>query len=349
MKICFFGIYDPTYSRNDVLITGLRELGVEVIECREDWRDPKRYLKLWRRLRALKNGFDCVYAAYPSPVPTLLARLITRKPVVADAFYSMYDSVVNDRKKFRRLSLRSLKLLILDWLGIVFAHLIITDTKCHASYWSDWWFVRKSKIRTVYLGVNDKIFHPMPHIANNRILVHFHGTFIPLQGTTKIVEAAKLCASHQNISFRMIGAGRDLGKAKKLATDIGVKNIEFIDRNVPVSDLVRYLGEADIVLGIFGDTAKAQRVIPNKVYEGLAAERAIITMDTPAIRESFSDRDMMLVSGDPRSIADAIITLSTDPVRRKELAKRGHEAVSAYRPVPIARSLLKTIESFKLT
>ena len=88
MKICYFGIYNPNYSRNDILLSGLNQIGVEVIQCNADWRDPKRYFKLWKNLRALRNEYDCVYAAYPSPIATILARLISSKPVICDAFYS---------------------------------------------------------------------------------------------------------------------------------------------------------------------------------------------------------------------------------------------------------------------
>ena len=44
MKICYFGIYNPNYSRNDILLSGLNQIGVEVIQCNADWRDLKDIL-----------------------------------------------------------------------------------------------------------------------------------------------------------------------------------------------------------------------------------------------------------------------------------------------------------------
>ncbi len=35
MKILYFGVYDPNYARNWVLINGLRKNGVEVLECND--------------------------------------------------------------------------------------------------------------------------------------------------------------------------------------------------------------------------------------------------------------------------------------------------------------------------
>ena len=35
MRILYFGVYDPNYARNWVLINGLRKNGVEVLELRQ--------------------------------------------------------------------------------------------------------------------------------------------------------------------------------------------------------------------------------------------------------------------------------------------------------------------------
>lgn len=347
MKICFFGIYEPSYSRNNILLKGLKEIGVEVVECRIDSHTPWKYLKLWKDLRALRNQYDFIYAAYPSPVPAILAKIVSRKPVVADAFYSMFDSVVNDRKKFSPWHPISIKLLVLDWLSVILADIIITDTDEHKLYWSSWWGVKANKIRTVYLGINNSFFYPLPQQKREGILVHFHGYYIPLQGVLKIIEAAHICAqdSGRQIHFRLIGGGRDYNKARELAKRYDLSNVEFVN-SVPLKDLNSYLGEADIVLGIFGDTDKARRVIPNKVYEGLAAKKALITMNSPAIREVFDDRDMLLVENDPTSIANGIMTLANYPARREALASHGYEKVSEYRPKYVAEMLVEVFEEY---
>ena len=48
-----------------------------------------------------------------------------------------------------------------------------------------------------------------------------------------------------------------------------------------------YMAKADVVLGLFGDVDRAMRAIPNKVYEGLAARKAVMNMDSPTLREIF--------------------------------------------------------------
>lgn len=342
LTICFFGIYNPSYSRNEILLSGLASAGVEVIQCRADWRDRWRYVKLWKSLRALRNQYDCVYAAYPSPVPTIIARLMSRRPIISDAFYSMYDSVVNDRREISWWHPRALKLLVIDWLSILLAHVVITDTEEHKKYWSSWWGLGGKKIHTVYLGFNDQVFYPTPSVRKDYFLVHFHGTYIPVQGVEKIIEAAHLCSDNPKIRFRLIGSGADSIKVQKLAEHYKLKNIEFVGR-VSLAQLNLYMAEADIVLGIFGDTDKARRVIPNKVYEGMAAGKAVMTMDTLAIREIFSDDEILIVKNDPLSIADGIMRLSQDENMRKRLAENAYRAVSRYKPINVAKSLISII------
>ena len=75
---------------------------------------------------------------------------------------------------------------------------------------------------------------------------------------------------------------------------------------------------AHIVLGIFGDTDKAKRAIPNKVYEAMAMGKAIITSDTIGIHElPHADQVFLLVPvADPQALANAILELKNNDSRR---------------------------------
>ena len=62
----------------------------------------------------------------------------------------------------------------------------------------------------------------------------------------------------------------------------------------------------NLCLGIFGDTGKAARVIPNKVFQILSAGAPLITRDSPAIRELLSP-DMPGVYLVPPADPDALL------------------------------------------
>ena len=62
----------------------------------------------------------------------------------------------------------------------------------------------------------------------------------------------------------------------------------------PYAELPARMAAAHVVLGAFGSTAKAGRVVPHKVYQGLAAGRAVVTGDGRGVREVLTpDRDVV--------------------------------------------------------
>jgi glycosyltransferase involved in cell wall biosynthesis len=343
LRVCWFGIYDPKYPRNDILLRGLRAAGVGVVEIQADWKDPHRYAYLRKELRDRSGDYDLIYTAYPATVPTIWAKLLTRKPVVMDALYSMYDAVVQDRKEIPAYHPRAIKLWVLDWLSALLADCMIVDTGQHQAYWARFPFVRRSKIHVVYTGVQDHIFKPGQKGADG-FLVSFHGFYIPLQGVDKIVKAAALLRN-ESIRFRLIGSGQLSNTVDALIKEHSLVNIEQTGRKTP-EEIARLSQEADVVLGIFGDSDKARRVIPNKLYEGLAMKKAVITADTPAVREIFDESDLILIENTPEALAGAIRMLEADIDLRARIAANGYEKVlTRFAPAPLGKTLASLLLS----
>ena len=85
--------------------------------------------------------------------------------------------------------------------------------------------------------------------------------------------------------------------------------------------LVDEMYRASVVLGVFGTSAKANRVIPHKVFEAVACGRPVLTADTEAIREGFDDGAIATCPpGDPGALANALAELASDPARLRDLA-----------------------------
>jgi glycosyltransferase involved in cell wall biosynthesis len=153
----------------------------------------------------------------------------------------------------------------------------------------------------------------------------FFGTYVPLHGASYIVKAAQLLEHELGIHFMFIGNGQDRQKIHNLVRSLELKNIAFKAMLEPVH-LKQEIAGAYVCLGIFGNTPKTPLVIPNKVFEALAMGKAVITADTPAIRELFGEDELMLVpAADPEALADAIKKLKNDPTLRGRIAQRGHK------------------------
>jgi len=179
----------------------------------------------------------------------------------------------------------------------------------------------------------------------DKFQIFFHGNFIPLQGVQFIVKAAKILAGNPEIIFYLIGQGQTRAEAIELAKQLELKNIIFIDR-VPGNELPSRLKAADLCLGIFGDTEKTLRVIPNKVYECIAMAKPVISADTPAIRELFTDRENILLCkvADANSLAGKILKLKNNEDLRRKIAVGGYELYrSQARPAVIGKKLLESL------
>lgn len=321
MKVCWFGLYKDTYSRNRVLIDGLQAQGVEVIECKASYKRPYKHLHLLRQLLALRNNYDVLYCAFPVNWTILIAYLFQRKPIVVDAFFPMYDAHVKDRKSVGRYSLKALLYRLQDYLCVRLADMVVVDTQAHAHYWRDVYDHKHMVV--VPVGSDDSVFFPIKTAAkSSKCEVVFQGTFIPLQGVEKIVGAADLLRQRPDIHFTFIGEGQTLPaireriKAKKL-------EITFVPM-LPLAQLNQRINQADILLGVFGDSSKTDRVIPNKVWQAAAVAKPMITKNTPAIRECFTENELILIDNTPAAIATAITDLVDDTEKRELVAKQAH-------------------------
>jgi glycosyltransferase involved in cell wall biosynthesis len=218
----------------------------------------------------------------------------------------------------------------LDWLPAKLADLILLDTFSHIEYFAATFGIAKNKFQRILVGTDDSelYFDPTLAAARDFFLVHFHGGFLPLQGIEFIVGAAKILES-ENIRFNIIGRGQEYNKIKALAKESNVGNIEFIEP-VPYQRLRQYISAADICLGIFGQSAKTGRVIPNKVYEAAACGKAIVSARGPAIIEVFTDRENIILcrAADENDLAAKILELKNDQDLKNQV---GESALKLYR------------------
>ena len=98
-----------------------------------------------------------------------------------------------------------------------------------------------------------------------------------------------------------------------------LERIEFTGR-LDYADAPRVLAQSHIAVGAFGSSTKAGRVIPHKLWQGLAAGRAVVTGDGEGPREVFEDGvHLKLV---PRDDAAAIAGALADLLRSSELRER---------------------------
>jgi len=332
-KICFFGIYNPNYSRNLTMKKVFLENDFQVVECHVNPREyttvGKYVLLIKKAWHLRKENLSYIYVAFPGQSVVWLAKLIFRQKILFDAFLSLYDSDVCDRKLYTKWHPKAFYDWFLDWSSCFLADVVILDTDEHKKYFREHYFVPADKLIRVLVSAVEDVFYKRNDGFAKRdyFLVHFHGTFIPLQGVEHIIDAAKILEA-ESVIFQIIGRGQEFSRIKNKIEKLNLKNINLIDK-VPLGLLPKYIGQSDICLGIFGNTEKSKRVIPNKIYEYVAMGKVAITAETPAVKEVFVDGDNILFckSSSGIAIAEAIKYLKSNP---QIIQKIGNSALAFF-------------------
>ena len=316
--------------RNRIVLRGLREAGAEVHEIRMDvWAgvEDKGHVRgagrkvwlivkwlaaypglIWRYLRAPRH--DAVLVGYMGHLDVLVLWPFARlrgAPVVWDAFLSLYDTVVEDRRMLGRGNPLAWLLYAWEWLACRAARVVVLDTAAHAAYFVAKFGLREKDVASVPVGAEPEAFPPLAATPGGETLnVLFYGQFIPLHGIATIVRAAQ-GARGEAIHWILIGTGQEAPRIRALL-DEAPADVEWIPW-LEYEELIERIAGADVCLGIFGDTDKAARVIPNKVFQILSAGAPLITRDSPAIRELLAP-DMpgvyLVPPGDASALLDAV-------------------------------------------
>lgn len=351
LRVCYFGTYRAGYARNQILIAGLRQNGAEVFECHEalwqgiedrvqaasgGWLRPAFAVRVarvyWNLLSAYRQvpDYDVMVLGYPGQLDVYLARLLTwlqRKPLVLDLFMSIY-LIAMERGLTERHPISGRLIYWIEKVACLLPDLLVKDTVEYIAWLRNTYGLAPERFRLVPTGADDRLFCPASQDRGNdgHFRVLYYGTFIPNHGLSYIVEAARLLHDHPDIQFELVGDGPTKAETRALVEAYGLTNVAFVDW-IEKKALPLKVAQADLCLGAFGTTPQSLMTVHNKIYEGLALRKCMVTGNSPAMASTMSHgQEVWLCDrGDPRSLAEAILTLQGDPGLREKLAENGHQ------------------------
>ena len=183
LRIIAWGTYDLGKPRVRILLRGLRENGVEVLECHRDvwqgvedksqvagWRRKARFIGKWliaypslivRYLRLPKH--DAVLVPYMGQLDVLILwpfAKLRRRPIIWDAFLSLYNTIVEDRQLVRPGSLAARLLFAWEWLACRAADVVLVDTNAHGRYFIERFGIPQAKVQRIFVGAEPEHFYP---------------------------------------------------------------------------------------------------------------------------------------------------------------------------------------------
>jgi glycosyltransferase involved in cell wall biosynthesis len=331
MKLLFLCGREVSYPFNQYMLNAFRQFSqVEVIDEYSEGRSiSKRSLNVaLQGLNSLiKSKYDRIYIGFYGQLLMLPFGLLSRKPIIFNPFLSTFDTLVFDRQRYSENSLVARMAFWLDKLSCKLASTLVLDTKVHANFFSRTFEIPERKFNVIYVGCDENLFFPRPIPIHPGIIVHFHGSFLPLHGVDMIIRAAEQVNNNPVIRFQLQGQGIAFTNIRKMAADARLTNIDFIPE-VPLRDLPNNIAQADICLaGLFGTSEKARRVIAGKTFRNLAMGKATIVSDNPANREILTPGydAWFCEANHPDSLAASILRLAQDQELRTQLGQNARE------------------------
>lgn len=358
MKVCYFGTYESEYPRNRVLIEGLKKNGIDVIEVHQSiWEKEAdktgKYLSFFSLLKLafiltaqfaclvfkilpLIKKIDAIIVGYIGQLDVILAEITTflnPKPIIFNPLISLYSTLVEDRRIFKKGSIQAKLIFLIDKLSFKLANLIIADTNQQSKYIQQRFNIEPRKIKRIFVGADERFFYPEEdkNVDTDKFKVLFYGKFTPLHGIEHIVKAAKILEKDSDMEFTIIGKGQLKREIVNLAQKLNLNNTTFIDW-VSYEELKDYINSSLVCLGIFSNTAKAKRVIPNKIFQILATKKPLITADTPAVRELLKNglNSLLCKPASEKALADSIQFLKNNPFLRENMSEQGYQTFRRY-------------------
>ncbi len=319
-RVLWWGRFDPDYSRNRILRQAYAALGWDITDFRPLLSRGADIEALLRRLPVA----DLVHVPCFRQRDIAAAHRYAQRrgvPLLIDPLISAYDKQVFERGKFGAHSPQGERLLQQERRLFQRADTVLADTPEHARFFAQTLGVAPQKIHVVFVGAEEALFLPAasPQPPNNPIEVLFYGSFIPLQGAQVIIDAARLYQGPP-VVWVLLGSGPLLEACKQQAQ--GLVNVKF-EPWLPYADLPARIRRADILLGVFGATPKAQRVIPNKVFQALACGKPLVTCAAPSYPAQVGATQsgiMFVAAGAPQALAEAVARLAIQPDRLQQHA-----------------------------
>jgi glycosyltransferase involved in cell wall biosynthesis len=250
---------------------------------------------IWCYLKSPKH--DVVLVPYMGHLDVLIlwpfAKLRGTR-LVWDAFLSIYNTVVEDRRLLGSRNPLAWLIYVFEWLATRAADRVVLDTAAHADYFVRRYSLPSHKLASVFVGAESERFPPLPPLKPKEpqepIIVLFYGQFIPLHGIPTIIKASRQL---DDGSFRwvLIGKGQEEAAIRASLEREPITNLEWYPW-VAYEDLIDWIRRADVCLGIFSASEKADQVIPNKVFQIVSTGRPLVTRDSAAIRELLSSEQL---------------------------------------------------------
>jgi glycosyltransferase involved in cell wall biosynthesis len=329
--VLWWGRSDLAYSRNAIIRQCFTALGWDIHDFRPWASRFGRWQAALKRSSSASGRPDLIWVPCFRQRDIAAARQYatqTKTPLCIDPLISAYDKQVDERGKIAPASAAARRLKVWESKLFAGADRVVADTHEHAEFFTQSLRVDPSRVVVIPVGADESMFRPEPLPSiDSTVRILFYGSFLALQGPQLVVEAA-LRLQARNVEVTMLGDGPLHAQCVSAAGTC--PHVSF-EPWVDYARLPARIKEAHLLLGVFGTTPKASRVIPNKVYQALASGRAAVTRDSYAypapLRQEPQAGLHFVEAGNAAELAAVIDAFAAEP---QTLIEAGSSAYRIY-------------------
>lgn len=328
-KVLFFSFVGANYSRSGTILNYHSDLFQKEFFSLPTgvWRFSREILLKINQVRTA----EFLVVMSPCHIVTPVLKLLTRKPVILDAGWSLTDGQLSRGATIRAWP-KIVKSYLLDFISMHTADMIIVESNSQASRTARLFRLKMGKIRVNFTGLDETLFRNgsldsqttrmlRQKIKNldRRITVLFRGKINNESGIENIIDAARILKDHA--TFILVCGGNDL---------IPIMHQNMIRlSDISYSEMSEIYHMSDITLGQISNHSRLRYTIPHKAFESGFFSKPYITANSLGIRELY-EADSIIVLNDVsgESIA-AEITKFIDQKNRLEKSALIHSQYKA--------------------
>ncbi len=200
---------------------------------------------------------------------------------------------------------------------------------------------------------DDSIYRPLPKGASRQALglgaqeqvLIYSGLTFSYRGLERLLEAvAQLVPRFPALRLYLVGGrAAEVEKLRGQARSLGlIERVSFVGA-VGREQVPQYLAAADVL--VIPGTVSGASASPLKMFEYMAMDRPIVSVDIPALREVLDDRSAYLFPpDDTAALARQIEEALSHPEEAREKAARALQDVAAYTYRHRAEMLLEIVD-----
>ena len=291
----------------------------------------------WEFYLALKvlftRGFDSIHACNPPDlifIVGLFFKLFGKKFLFDhhDINPELYEAKFGRRDIFWKL------MIWCEWLTFKTASVSIATNESYKRIAIDRGGMAPENVYVVRSGPKLdrlKIIDPVPRLKCGRqYLVGYVGVMGAQEGIEYLLRAARYIIFNlhrTDVHFGLVGGGTELEKLKRYADELGISDYVTFTGRVPDQELREMLCTADVCVNPDIANEMNDMSTMNKIMEYMALAKPIVQFDLTEGRVSAGRASLYVRKNDEVDMAEKIVSLLDDPVKRKEMGDFGRNRV----------------------